>query len=248
MFTTLNIFTTVVLVSLLVASLCLAFQAARNFSFRRLHRDRRGVSYTLTMIITLPFYLAMVVGGIELNWLFHANTLFQRATLMTGRSISLSYQQEFEKHEQDPIAVKKALDQRGELAAALVLFSAGSGLAEQELTLTSEESEFVSKFIEHLKATSDFAPNSDTLRRANYTAGATTVEFSLIENTNDPEKRSDRATIKLEYEQPFFSQAIGRYFGELSSLSGDFYVWKFTKEVEFPLEIARTKDKTMGIK
>ena len=91
MFTTLNIFTTVVLVSLLVASLCLAIQAARNFSFRRLHRDRRGVSYTLTMIITLPLYLAMVVGGIELNWLFHTNTLFQRATLVTGRSISLSY-------------------------------------------------------------------------------------------------------------------------------------------------------------
>jgi len=248
MFTMLNIFTTVVLVSLLVASLCSAFRAARNFSFRRLHRDSRGVSYTLTMIITLPFYLAMVVGGIELNWLFHANTLFQRATLMTGRSISLSYQQEFEKHEQDPIAVKKALDQRGELAAALVLFSAGSGLAEQELALTSEESELVSKFMEHLEMTSGFTPNSDTIRRANYAAGATNVEFSLIENSNDPRKRPDRATIKIEYEQPFFSQAIGRYFGELSSLSGDFYVWKFVKEIEIPLEIARSKDKTMGIK
>ena len=192
----------------------------------------------------------MVLGGIELSWLFYTNLRFQRAVMMAGRSVAVCYQQEFEEYDQNASEAKKALEQTGELSAAAVLFSAGSGLEDHELTLSQEESEFVKQLLKHLGATTNFAPNSDTQRRANYAVGATTVEFELLPNQVNSGKQShqDRAELKLTYEHPFFSQVIGRVFGQPSTVGNGFYVRKLEKTIEIPLEIARSKDGTMGIK
>ena len=96
-------------------------------------------------------------------------------------------------------------------------------------------------------------PNEDTKRRAKYAAGAATVQLEAIEENEevsssyDNNAIVDRAQVTLEYEHPFFSQAIGKVLGRLSSKSETFYVWKFSKEFEIPLEIARSEDQTMGI-
>ncbi|MDB2686149.1 hypothetical protein N9Y42_02965 [Mariniblastus sp.] len=246
-----NLILNVTLLSLLVASMILAYRAAKRFSLHGLHQDRRGASYSLTMLITLPFYVAMVLGGIELTSLFYSNVRFQRATLMTGRSIAISYQQEFEKHDGDKAKVKKAIEQIGELAAAAVLFSTGSGLEEHAVPLTIEETSFATEYLNHLATTTSFKPNVDTQRRTNYTAGATFVEFELLDNRNSIGQgvgHPDKAIVKVVYEHPFFSQAVGRLLGRPSSVSNGLYVWKLEKKIEISLEIARSQDGTMGIK
>ena len=252
MFTVTNLIFLSVQITLLTVAAVLALKASRDWSLVGLHHDCRGVSYTLTMILILPFYLAMVIGAIELNWMFHADTLFQRASLMTGRSIALTYQQTFEKHENESERFKE-LEQTGELAATLVMVSAGSGLPEHAVELTKKENDLVKKYIAHLGKTSGMTPNEDTKRRAKYAAGAATVQLEAIEENEevsssyDNNAIVDRAQVTLEYEHPFFSQAIGKVLGRLSSKSETFYVWKFSKEFEIPLEIARSEDQTMGI-
>ena len=97
---------------------------------------------------------------------------------------------------------------------------------------------------------SNMDPNGDTKLRAQYVAGATTVHFEPIyenETSSPGDTRVGRAMITLEYEHPFYSQAIGKYFGQPSSKSGTFYVRKFSKQFEIPLEIARSEDQTLGI-
>lgn len=232
------------------ASLILVFHEARKFSFRKLHKDRRGVSYSLTMLITVPFYVAMVLGGIELTWLFYANLRFQRATMMVGRAVAVCYQQEFEKHDQDPARTKKSVEQIGELSGAAVLFPAGSGLEEHRVPLTEDETRFINQLLAHFDSTTEFSSNDDTGRRASYAAGATKVEFELLPKKNNTNGTGwpDRATVKVTYEHPFFSQAIGRVFGQPSSVGSGFYVRELQEIFEIPLEIARSKDGTMGIK
>lgn len=249
MFTITNLTFFSVQIVLLTFTAVLALKASMKWSWVRLHQDCRGVSYSLSMILILPFYLVMVIGAVELNWVFHGNTLFQRASLMTGRSIALTYQQTFEEHDDESERFKD-LEQTGELAAIPVMVSAGSGLPEHAVELTTEETEYVHNYLEQIKKMSEMTPNADTKRRAQYVAGATTVRFELIkgnETNSSGNARFDRALVTLEYEHPFYSQAIGRYFGQLSSNSGTFYVWKFSKQFEIPLEIARSKDQTMGI-
>ena len=121
---------------------------------------------------------------------------------------------------------------------------------EQAVELTTEETGYVEKYLEQVRKTSSTIPNGDTKLRARYVAGATTVHFEAIKEKGSDitdNARVDRARITLEYEHPFYSQAIGRYVGQLSSKSGTFYVWKFSKQFEIPLEIARSEDQTMGI-
>ena len=249
MFTVTNLIFLSVQIALLTGAAVLALKALRKWSWARLHQDCRGVSYSLSMILLLPFYLTMVIGSVEFNWVFHADTLFQRASLMAGRSISLSYQQIFEEHEDESERIKE-LEQAGELAATPVMLCAGSGLPEQAVELTTEETAYVDKYLEQLRKMSNMAPNGDTKLRAQYVAGATTVHFEPIKKngTNSSgDTQVDRAMVTLEYEHPFYSQAIGSYLGRLSSKSGTFYVWKFSKQFEIPLEIARSEDQTMGI-
>lgn len=234
--------------TVLATTLCiLAWQSHRFFQkslIARLHQDCRGASYSISMILILPFYLTIFVGAIEANWMFHANTLFQRASMMAGRSVSVTYQQEFEEHENDS-KLKLALEQNGELAATLVLFSGGSGLPEQALRLSPEETEFVKRFLAQLEKTTEFSPNGDTRLRAEYVVAATTVALKTAEDRS--ENITDRLKLTLEYEHPFFSQVIGRFFGHPSH-SGDVYVRTFTKEIEIPMEVARSDNHKLGIK
>ena len=118
-------------------------------------------------------------------------------------------------------------------------------------TLPAKEAEFAEQHLKHLEATTNFTPNEDTRRRARYAAGATTVEFELLPsqtNANGSEGRQDHAKIKVTYEHAFFSPVIGRFFGEPSFFSDGVYVRKLEKEIEIPLEIARSKDGTLGLK
>ena len=192
MFTVTNLVFLSVQIAMLAGTAFLAFKAFRKWSWARLHQDCRGVSYSLSMILLLPFYLTMVIGAVELNWMFHANTLFQRASLMTGRSIALSYQQIFEAHEDKSERIKE-LEQTGELAATPVLFSAGSGLPEQAVELTTEETEFVEKYLEQVRKTSSMTPNGDTKLRARYVAGATTVRFEAIKENGTKRHREGKS-------------------------------------------------------
>ena len=234
-----------ILLAVLVAAIaCTLYRMLKQFSVVQLHRDQRGASYSLSMILTLPFYLAILVGAMEANWMFRANVQFQRAALMAGRSISLTYQDEYEEQENDA-ELKNALEQNGKLATALVMFSNGSGIEDHAIEINPEESKFIQRFLEQLEQVSEFTPNSDTRLRAEYSAGATKVTIS---NALEPSDISmDKLLVAIEYEHPFFSQVIGRFFGQLSSKSGDFYVRKFSKEFEIPLEVARSEDRTMGI-
>jgi len=234
----------ILLAVLAVAIVCTLYRMLKQFTLSQFHSDQRGVSYSLTMILALPFYLAILVGAMEANWMFRANSQFQGAALMAGRSISLTYQDQYEEQEGDA-ALKAALEQNGKLAAALVLFSSGSGLEEHAIETSTDESKFVQRFLEQLKQVSQFSPNRDTRLRAEYAVAATTVEIS---NVSEPSASGmDKVTVVIQYEHPFFSQLVGRFFGQLSSKSGDFYVRKLSKKFEIPLEVARSEDRTMGI-
>ena len=229
---------------LAVAIACKLYRMLNQFSLARLHRDQNGVSYSLTMTLTLPFYLAILVGAMEANWMFRTNSQFQRAALMAGRSISMTYQDEYEAEERDA-GLKAALEQNGARAAVLVMFSSGSGLEEHAIEISSDDSEFVQRFLKQLEQVSSFPPNSDTRLRAEYAVAATTVKVS---NAAEPSGNGmDKLVVVIEYEHPFFSQVIGRFFGQLSSKAGDFYVRKLSKKFEIPLEVARSEDRTMGI-
>ena len=235
----------ILLILLAVVIVCKLYRMLNQFSLARLHRDQNGVSYSLTMTLTLPFYLAILVGAMEANWMFRANSHFQRAALMAGRSIFLTYQDEFEEQKSDA-DLKVALERNGKLAMALVMFSSGSGLQEHAIAVNPDESKFVGQFLEQLKQVSQFSPNSDTRLRAEYAVAANTVKISNVSESS--RVRMDKLKVVVEYEHPFFSQVVGRFLGQLSSKSGDFYVRKLSKEFEIPLEIARSEDRTMGIK
>ena len=152
-----------ILLAVLVAAIaCTLYRMLKQFSVVQLHRDQRGASYSLSMILTLPFYLAILVGAMEANWMFRANVQFQRAALMAGRSISLTYQDEYEEQENDA-ELKNALEQNGKLAMALVMLSNGSGIEDHAIEINPEESKFIQRFLEQLEQVSEFSPNSDCL-------------------------------------------------------------------------------------
>ena len=86
--------------------------------------------------------------------------------------------------------------------------------------------------------------------RARYVAGATKVEFGWLpkQNKSNGKGRLDRALLKVTYEHPFYSQLIGRVFGQPSAVGNGFCVRKLEETIEIPLEVARSEDGTLGIK
>ena len=101
-------------------------------------------------------------------------------------------------------------------------------------------------FFSQLQNQTGFNPSAGTRKRAEYVCRSVNIEMYAV-NEENGERANDRTRVEIKYEHPFFSQFIGRFFGEKSANSNA-YVYQFSESLDVPLEIARSTNGKLGIK
>lgn len=177
-------------------------------SLAALHRDESGVSYYVSVVMLLPFYILMVVCAIELALLLNAKMAVNHAAYAAARSA---------------IVWIDAREIPEDVRMGMIYAAAASALAPVASGSSQHQQPSSSYFAFPAKAATEWAEGYRHFSGAQQEVPYLTRKYDYaarairIRVTRQSSEFNSPLTIELEYEHPFHTSGAGRVFGHVAS-------------------------------